>query len=173
MTVHERDIYRRIEGSEFTNKNWNSEQAEKAPQLRLMRERFNQVSFWVASVLLSARQTSTQQSCFKFFCMLAVELLELKNWNGVGEIVAGLQNVSVSRLHLESHLDEALARKMEDRVYPLFDVITNFKLYREVVAAEPSTSMCIPYLPLHLRDILGETFGLISFLPLFLFVISF
>lgn len=157
MSFIDYELYHSIEASELMNKNWQRENAkELSPNLVALRKRFNQVSFWALSIILKASDSKQQQvKVVKQLLDLAWQLYQMRSYNSMGAIVSALQNVSITRLH---YIWEGLSKadqKHRDELNNVLDVTNNFKVYRgQLEEAAKSEQPCIPYIPLHLRDML-------------------
>lgn len=156
LTVIEQNIYAMIRCTEMCDKNWNSEEATKAPMMRKLRERFNQTSFWVCTRVLQAPLRAVQLDLIKMFIRIGSALLKLKNFNGAGAIVAGLDNSLLTRLGLYEELPAELLKEWDSLKF-IYDIASNGKNYREAYEAaslNSNNAMILPYVPLHLRDTL-------------------
>lgn len=96
ITLAEYDIFRRISPSEFYRKAW--EKKDRAPNVNALIVRFNLLSYWVASEILSAVDAKARQATITRFLETVRHLLELGNFNGIVEITAGLNLSVVQRL---------------------------------------------------------------------------
>jgi hypothetical protein len=71
---------------------------ELAPHIVLMIKRFNLVSSWVATEILKSDKLADRVLKVKRFLNIAKHCRDIENFNGVMEILAGLQNASIHRL---------------------------------------------------------------------------
>eukprot|EP01094_Clydonella_sp_ATCC50884_P001587 TRINITY_DN111_c0_g1_i10.p1 TRINITY_DN111_c0_g1~~TRINITY_DN111_c0_g1_i10.p1 ORF type:complete len:659 (-),score=182.84 TRINITY_DN111_c0_g1_i10:208-2184(-) len=123
---------------------------ELAPDATLAVERFNRVSYWVSRTVLAASNPERRVAVVQHFVEIAVELRELQNFNGVMEILAGLNNVAVQRLKLTwAGLSEQHAEWWAE-LNELMSTANNYALYREQLR-EASWS-AVPFLGVVLRD---------------------
>jgi RasGEF domain len=99
LTVIESEMFRRIQSHEFLKLSWRSKgRLVVAPGVVAMVERFNMVSFWVASEIVFQKEQKARTAILKKFINLAEKCLELNNFNTVMEILGGMNNVAVQRL---------------------------------------------------------------------------
>lgn len=81
------------------NQAWMKEDKEiKAPNICAMTKWSNHVTRWVVSEIVSVKDLKPRAAMFERFIMLAHNLEKLNNFNGVKEILAGLQSSSIYRL---------------------------------------------------------------------------
>jgi hypothetical protein len=158
LSVIDFELYRSVEASELMNKNWQRENAlELSPNLVALRKRFNQLSFWVISVVLKAADTKAQQiKLVKHLLDCAWDLYQARNYNSMGAIVSGLSSISLSRLkYIWEGLGKSDLKHLEE-LNSVLEVAQNFKVYRGLLEEAARTEVeCIPYIPLHLRDMLA------------------
>ena len=93
MTQFEFDLYRKITPPEVNNQNWNKgtreQKLQRSPNVIALIERFNEVSNWVATMLVSEGDLETRRDLLVFFIHLANHCRELNNFNGM---MAGKQS---------------------------------------------------------------------------------
>ena len=152
------DLYRSIEASELMNKNWQrSNAAELSPTLVALRKRFNQLSFWVITLVLVSVDTKTKQiKMVKQLLDCAWLLYQSRSYNSMGALISALNSVALSRLHyLWDNLSKQDLKRREE-MNGVLEVMQNFKVYRQLLEeAAQVEAPCIPYIPLHLRDMLA------------------
>jgi len=123
-------------------------------QTEMIADQFNRISGWVASTILSEIRSKKRAACISFFISVAKCLLELKNFNGIMEIVSGLNSTPIGRLKktwkiLEKH-DERQYQKFKN-LNSLMSPINSFKDYRTVVSqVQPPL---IPFFAVISRDV--------------------
>jgi Rap guanine nucleotide exchange factor 2 len=97
LTLVDASLYARVQPAEFADQSW-LKHKERAPTLSVLANRFNQVSFWVATEVLRHSKVSTQARTVRRFIHVAQELRQLRNYNTLVAIVAGLNHSSIQRL---------------------------------------------------------------------------
>ncbi|ELR19028.1 RasGEF domain containing protein [Acanthamoeba castellanii str. Neff] len=126
-----------ITAREFLDQAWQREdKILLSPNLTRIIERFNQVSYWVATCILTQSSIEKQALIISKFIRLALDLFKLHNYNGVAEITSALHNSAVQRLRQtwllmpERHLKKL--QKLEQIMQPQ----QNFWTYRLVSHAQ-------------------------------------
>ena len=79
----------------FINFFWNR---EKSVSIQKLIQRFNRVSSWVATEVLLAANIKKRASVIKHFILVAKACRDIRNYNTLLEITAGLNFSSVQRL---------------------------------------------------------------------------
>merc|ERR1711862_883790 len=106
------------------------------------------LSRWVAHNILEGRDDNERVSIFLKFLKLAVKLQRCNNYNTSAAIVAGLSEVSITRLkNIVEDLNENQTKKLVD-IKESYSPMGKYRGYREL----PSTIGCIPFLAVFLRD---------------------
>ncbi len=110
LTMQEWEIFKRIAPREFLNQAWQREnKAIIAPNIIRMIGRFNQISYWVATEVLTKQDRKTQVKIIKKFIKTAYICYHLGNFNSMMEILSGLNNISISRLKVRLSLSLSCA----------------------------------------------------------------
>lgn len=158
LTVHEFDLFKQIHPNEFLNQNWQKDDKQKlSPNITRFISRFNEVSFWVASEIVVARDRKRQRSLVMKFIKIAKQCEMLNNFNSAMEILSGLNNAAVQRL-------EYIWKGLPDKHSQLFreleiimDPQSNFRTYRNLIKERPLPSL--PYFGIFLRDVTFTNVG--------------
>jgi son of sevenless-like protein len=99
MTLIEFTNFILIEPKECLNQSWSKGQREtKAPGICAMVARFNQLSMWVGSTIVSYPDIEERAQIIEKFIDIADQLWQLNNFNGVFTICSGLGLSSIFRL---------------------------------------------------------------------------
>jgi len=121
------------------------------PKICLMTERFNQLSFWIATHTLMESNLNRAAALVKKFIYLTYTLLELNNFNTAMSVLAGLNLHCVQRLDeiwdLVPESTKTLFHQMEKVLRPH----ANFRNYRQLL--ETRSLPILPYFGLFLRDL--------------------
>mmetsp|Transcript_637 Transcript_637/g.885 ORF Transcript_637/g.885 Transcript_637/m.885 type:complete len:501 (+) Transcript_637:242-1744(+) len=156
LTLIEHDIFKDIQDVEFHNLNWKKEdpkvRRKLAANILRMVERFNTVSFWVATEIVMKTDIKDRVVALKKFISVAEALAQMNNFNGVMEVIAGLNLFAVERLR---NTWAQVPSKMEQVVRDLNALMENrgnYKEYRN--ALKNCKGPCVPYLGVCLRDII-------------------
>lgn len=152
LTLIESNLYRAIKPWELLNQSWAKKDKDKrAPRVISMINRFNQVSHWVATVVVQADPLKHRIAVMKHIIEVCDRCLALNNFNAVMEIISGLQAASVYRLkQTRSALDSKHIKMLED-CENIMNRHQNFKNLRaHLHSVDPP---CIPYVGMYLTDL--------------------
>jgi len=155
LTLIERNMFRAIKEREFLNLNWKRpENKRNSRHIVKMVERFNKVSYWVATRIVRELDQKRRTSLLKRFIILAEKCAELNNYNTLMEILAGLNLHPVQRLkETWKGLSEKYRESMEN-LESLMENKQNYKNYRERLEKVQLTGeSALPYLGVYLRDL--------------------
>jgi len=151
VTLYESQLYRSIHPKECLNQNWNKHK-EQAPNIIKMVTWFNDMSHWVAGVIVSKENLKERCSTIKTFIRIATKTLELNNFNATQEILAGLNLASVYRLRNSwGKLETSKEYVKFEEFNTLLGGKMNYKHYRERIATiDPP---CVPFFGVYLTDL--------------------
>ncbi|XP_049435668.1 rap guanine nucleotide exchange factor 1-like isoform X3 [Epinephelus fuscoguttatus] len=126
---------------------WSKEQnEEKSPNLTEFTQHFNNVSFWVRSVVILQDKPQDREKLLLKFLKIMKHLRKLNNFNSYLSILSALDSAPLRRLDWQRSTAEAL-----EEFSSLIDSSSSFRAYRAALAeVEPP---CIPYLGLILQDL--------------------
>jgi son of sevenless-like protein len=152
LCTMEFEAFSRILPTECLGQAWNKKNKEtKAPNITAIIKRFNEVSCWVSSMLVTTEELKARTAVLARFIEIADECRQFNNFNSVVAIVSGLESSAVHRLKktwagLPSHITETF-----EQLKNLMSTEKNYLTYRNVVKlANPP---CIPYLGVFLTDL--------------------
>lgn len=153
LTMQEWEIFKRIAPREFLNQAWQREnKAIIAPNIIRMIGRFNQISYWVATEVLTKQDRKTQVKIIKKFIKTAYICYHLGNFNSMMEILSGLNNISISRLKDTWRQVPEKYKAYFEELEAVMDNQQNFHRYREQLAKrEEAREPTLPYFGLFLR----------------------
>lgn len=119
---------------------------------------FNYVSFWVCSMILVQSKVKHRARMVEKFMNIAAILRHDNNYNSLQAILAGLGNSAVHRLrHTREQLNGKPVNKTYQSLARLMGSDRSFAAYR--LALENSDGRTIPYLGVHLQDLLSMSDG--------------
>jgi hypothetical protein len=152
LTLIEFHIFVRIMNSEFHKLNWKNTNKKAGVNVNTMVERFNTVSYWVASEIVVQTDLKRRLALIKKFIGIAEQMREIGNFNGLMEIIGGLNSMAVTRLkatweQVPKPLVELLASLNQ-----LMDHVGNYLSYRNALKSVKLPAL--PYLGVYLRDII-------------------
>ncbi len=103
LTREEYRLFCSVESREFLGQGWQKkEKHELSPNLTLMIERFNRIGYWVATEVLSVTEHRLRVRVLHKFIKVAHRLYTFNNYNGLMQILSGLNNSSVKRLKVNA-----------------------------------------------------------------------
>eukprot|EP00761_Pharyngomonas_kirbyi_P009972 gb/GECH01009990.1/.p1 GENE.gb/GECH01009990.1/~~gb/GECH01009990.1/.p1 ORF type:complete len:854 (+),score=250.42 gb/GECH01009990.1/:1-2562(+) len=152
LTIVEHDLFREIQPSELLNQAWNKPKIRhRSPHVYQMIQRFNKVSEWVSTQIVTPRYIRERKARMLKFIKIAEHALQLNNFNTLLAIGSGIQNAAVHRLR---HTKEAVGQKTMDAYTKMMSIMKQDGAYREyrnrLYNIEPP---CVPYLGVYLTDL--------------------
>ncbi|XP_035514092.1 rap guanine nucleotide exchange factor 1-like [Morone saxatilis] len=145
LTLLDSELFYKIELPEVLL--WSKEQnEEKSPNMTQFTQHFNNVSFWVRSVIILQDKPQDREKLLLKFLKVMKHLRKLNNFNSYLSILSALDSAPLRRLDWQRSTAEAL-----EEYSSLIDSSSSFRAYRAALAeVEPP---CIPYLGLILQDL--------------------
>lgn len=118
---------------------------------------FNHVAKWVQNMILIRDKAKHRAPCLEKFMIIAHKLRKLNNYNGLGAIVAGLQNANIARLRATTQGVRPEVWKQYQSAEKLMLQAKSSFAYR--LAWENSPLPRIPYMALHRKDLTAAEEG--------------
>ncbi|XP_061585600.1 rap guanine nucleotide exchange factor 1-like [Cololabis saira] len=145
LTLLDSRLFHKIELPELLL--WSKEQnEEKSPNLTEFTQHFNNVSFWVRSVVILQDKPQDREKLLLKFLKIMKHLKKLNNFNSYLSILSALDSAPLRRLDWQRSTSETL-----EEYSSLIDSSSSFRAYRAALAeVDPP---CIPYLGLILQDL--------------------
>eukprot|EP01091_Cochliopodium_minus_P015081 TRINITY_DN5274_c0_g1_i1.p1 TRINITY_DN5274_c0_g1~~TRINITY_DN5274_c0_g1_i1.p1 ORF type:complete len:906 (+),score=305.86 TRINITY_DN5274_c0_g1_i1:28-2718(+) len=132
--------------SEFKKAAWTKkDKEEKAPNIHKLAVRFNQLSFWVSTEILTS---DNRPSYISKFIKIAYECYKVNNFNSMAAIIAGLNNSSVTRLTKDwKNISKQDYAKWSE-ILLLMNPQGNFRDYKNYVIniKDVKKEACLPYM---------------------------
>jgi len=125
----------------------------RSPKLRVCIDRFNLVTRWIVSTVLSCELPIERAEQISKFIDIAVQLRKISNYSGMMQVLSSLNNSCVSRLHQSWKLVDVDRLEHFNEMNSLMDSKGNHHLYREALAVSR-----YPILPFHAICIKDLTF---------------
>ncbi|XP_053180571.1 rap guanine nucleotide exchange factor 1-like [Scomber japonicus] len=145
LTLRDSELFYKIELQEVLL--WSKEQnEEKSPNLTAFTQHFNNVSFWVRSVIMLQDKPHDREKLLLKFLKIMKHLRRLNNFNSYLSILSGLDSAPLRRLDWQRNTAESL-----EEYSSLIDSSSSFRAYR--AALHEADPPCIPYLGLILQDL--------------------
>jgi len=98
LTLIEHELMSKVKMCEFRNKILNPEGGATYESITKLSDRFNHISYWVATQIVVAPSNRTRIELLEKFIDIASKLLKYNNFQGVFQIIAGLNNANIQRL---------------------------------------------------------------------------
>ncbi|XP_057216194.1 rap guanine nucleotide exchange factor 1b isoform X6 [Triplophysa rosa] len=145
LTLLDAELFYKIEIPEVLL--WAKEQnEEKSPNLTQFTEHFNNMSYWVRSIIMQQEKAQDREKLLLKFIKIMKHLRKLNNFNSYLAILSALDSAPIRRLEWQKQTSEGL-----EEYCTLIDSSSSFRAYRAALAeVEPP---CIPYLGLILQDL--------------------
>lgn len=116
-----------------------------------MVDQFNHTAFWVANMIVLRDKPKHRARMLERFMAIAWKLRQQNNYNALGAVVAGINGTAVHRLTQTRELVPQQAQKQFMRLEILMGTQRSHFAYR--LAWTNTSTERIPFLPLHLRDL--------------------
>nr|XP_008122755.2 PREDICTED: LOW QUALITY PROTEIN: rap guanine nucleotide exchange factor 1 [Anolis carolinensis] len=138
LTLLDAELFYKIEIPEVLL--WAKEQnEEKSPNLTQFTEHFNNMSYWVRSIIMQQEKAQDRERLLLKFIKIMKHLRKLNNFNSYLAILSALDSAPIRRLEWQKQTSEGLAEYCT-----LIDSSSSFRAYRAALSeVEPP---CIPYL---------------------------
>ncbi|KAJ6651850.1 hypothetical protein lerEdw1_016423 [Lerista edwardsae] len=145
LTLLDAELFYKIEIPEVLL--WAKEQnEEKSPNLTQFTEHFNNMSYWVRSIIMLQEKAQDRERLLLKFIKIMKHLRKLNNFNSYLASLSALDSAPIRRLEWQKQTSEGLAEYCT-----LIDSSSSFRAYRAALSeVEPP---CIPYLGLILQDL--------------------
>ncbi len=152
LTLIEYCLFRRVRPYEFLNQAWSKKDKEsRAPRLLAFIARFNVVSRWVSTVVVSPERVQDRRGVVLRLYGVAKALFNLGSLNAVLEIISGLNNSAVHRL---KRTFDGLSDKVVEEFGAIAEVMSDHKAYKNLRAhISQLRPPCIPYIGVYLTDL--------------------
>jgi hypothetical protein len=152
LTLIEFETYSNIKPAEFFNQAWAKATTwDRAPHIRQMIDRFNALTRWIATLIVSEDKIRMRVKRFVKFIKVADCLRKMHNYHTLMAVLSGLNEGSIYRLkHTRAEIPPRWAQTFQE-LQDLMKAEFSYRAYREELAnAQPP---CIPYIGIYLRDL--------------------
>jgi len=153
LTLIAHKLFCSVKSTEFLNQAWTKPKYHyRCPNLLAAIERFNTESQWVSTMIINVPSTKARAKVMAKFINIAKHLKTMHNYNSVMAFIAALNTAAVSRLKWTK---KELSKRSLDTLQELEKFMSNemnYKQYRNNVSSV--TDACVPYLGVHLSDLI-------------------
>ncbi|KYQ92065.1 RasGEF domain-containing protein [Tieghemostelium lacteum] len=152
ITLIEFDLFKAVKPQEFLDLAWTSKtKTVRAPNICKFIDHFNNVSFWLQTLLVKSGKVKDRVSILKKIIALGESFVQLNNFYGAMEVLSSLESSSIARLHRTWEMLPAASSQSLQNLQKLLSPMGSFKEYRERLKL--ATSACIPYIGVFLSDL--------------------
>eukprot|EP01090_Pellita_catalonica_P002932 TRINITY_DN12564_c0_g1_i1.p1 TRINITY_DN12564_c0_g1~~TRINITY_DN12564_c0_g1_i1.p1 ORF type:complete len:385 (+),score=45.90 TRINITY_DN12564_c0_g1_i1:70-1224(+) len=154
LTLRDAGLFQSILQKEVYNLSWKKKKKKLSKNVIHQIERFNQVSFWVASEVVMTSDLKQRAAKISKFITIASICEESNNFNTLMAIIGGLNESSVARLKQTwAHIKGSQMETFET-LNTLMSTKTNYAHYRRALdRAIHANQPVVPYLGVYLRDL--------------------
>ncbi|KAF3015350.1 hypothetical protein E8E14_010950 [Neopestalotiopsis sp. 37M] len=155
LTIIESKLYGKIKPSECLNKTWQKKisegEPEPAPNVKALILHSNQMTNWVAEMILAQMDVKKRVVVIKHFVSVADKCRLLNNFSTLTSIISALGTAPIARLKRTWDQVPARTTATLETMRKLMASTKNFGEYREALhAANPP---CIPFFGVYLTDL--------------------
>ncbi|KAK6079997.1 RasGEF domain-containing protein [Seiridium cupressi] len=155
LTIIESKLYGKIKPSECLNKTWQKKvgdgEPEPAPNVKALILHSNQMTNWVAEMILAQMDVKKRVVVIKHFVSVADKCRTLNNFSTLTSIISALGTAPIARLKRTWDQVPARTQATLETMRRLMASTKNFGEYREALhAANPP---CIPFFGVYLTDL--------------------
>lgn len=133
------------------------EKCRSLANVNRMIDHFNHVAKWVSNMILMRDKAKHRALMLEKYMNIALKLRQLKNYNGLAAVLAGINGSAIHRLAQTRALVPAEVQKRFATLVVLMGTQKSHFAYR--LAWENSSLPRIPFIPLHRRDLVSAEEG--------------
>jgi hypothetical protein len=152
LTVISYELYKTLSAKDFVGQAWKKDSDSSNGVVRLI-DRYNEISNWVATLVLIADSERKRVHAIKFFISVADELFRMQNFEVSSSVIGGLQAAPVDRLRATWSSVSASRMQRYEALRTVFSGKNNWRAYREVLAA--ASAPAVPLICVCLKDIVA------------------
>lgn len=152
LTLIDFDIYSKIKPFELLNQAWaKPKYKDRAKNVHCLIDRLNNLTLWVATVILSYTEDYQRAKAISAFVKIAYNLYRLHNFGTLMAVYCGVQHGSITRLYRTwGKVDRSTNKLLEDLTVVCDPQLGHSKMREEMLTADPP---CLPYIGLFMRDL--------------------
>ncbi|KAG8632155.1 hypothetical protein KVT40_001295 [Elsinoe batatas] len=155
LTIIESRLYCKIKPTECLSKTWqkklNENEADPAPNVKSLILHSNQLTNWVAQMILTQADVKRRQIVIKHFVSIADKCRQLNNFSTLTSIISALGTAPIHRLaRTWAQVNQKTMATLEG-MRKLMGSTKNFLEYRETL--HKANPPCIPFFGVYLTDL--------------------
>ncbi|EGC30159.1 hypothetical protein DICPUDRAFT_41848, partial [Dictyostelium purpureum] len=153
LTLMDFEIFSNIKATELLNQSWNKPKLRhRSPNVLSLIARFNEISEWTASSILSYERVKDRARIMAKFIKIAEYCMKsLNNFNTSMAILSGLNASSIHRLKFTKEEMPKHTMQVYQDLQQQLSSAQAYKEYRALLAK--SNPPCLPYLGVYLTDL--------------------
>lgn len=155
LTIIESKLYGKIKPIECLNKTWGKKvgenESDPAPNVKALILHSNQMTNWVAEMILAQMDVKKRVVVIKHFVSVADKCRTLNNFSTLTSIISALGTAPIARLKRTWDQVPARTNTTLEAMRKLMASTKNFGEYRETLHA--SNPPCIPFFGVYLTDL--------------------
>ncbi|KAI0393975.1 ras GEF [Xylariaceae sp. FL0594] len=155
LTIIESKLYAKIKPVECLNKTWQKKvvegEPEPAPNVKALILHSNQMTNWVAEMILAQMDVKKRVVVIKHFVAVADKCRSLNNFSTLTSIISALVTAPIARLKRTWDQVPARTNSALESMRKLMQSQKNFGEYREALHA--AIPPCIPFFGVYLTDL--------------------
>jgi len=161
LAMIEWENFKYIQPEEFLRQTW-TKHPEKAPFIRAMIDRFNKITAWIVTWIVTAEKIKIRVKRFKHFLKVAEESLNLGDYHNFMAVLSGLNENAVFRLKHTLAENSPKTKETLANLNEIMSVENSYSNYRKHLASRQFSLPTIPYIGVWLRDLTYMDEGLRS-----------
>ncbi|TGJ78742.1 hypothetical protein E0Z10_g10020 [Xylaria hypoxylon] len=155
LTIIESKLYAKIKPSECLNKTWQKKvtdgEPEPAPNVKALILHSNQMTNWVAEMILAQQDVKKRVVVIRHFVTVADKCRGMNNFSTLTSIISALTTAPIARLKRTWDQVPARTNTVLESMRRLMASTKNFAEYRE--ALHTTNPPCIPFFGVYLTDL--------------------
>lgn len=164
LTLIESRLYGKIKATECLNKTWQRKlepgEPDPAPNVKALILHSNQLTNWVAQMILTQADVRRRVYVIKHFVSIADKCRTLNNFSCLTSIISALGSAPIHRLNRTWTQVQAKTNQILESLRKLMASVKNFLEYRE--ALHKANPPCIPFFGIYLTDLTFIEDGILS-----------
>ena len=153
MTLIDEKIFQKVRFRDFFSRNDGDGDGD-GEVIEALVKRFNFITQWVISVILSCSGAKDRAMLFRLFISVAERLFQLRNYHGLKAIIGSLTSAPVFRLKESWSLVPRKFVSLFEELERAVSADDNYHRFRHFLnEAAANNEPCIPWLGLYLKDV--------------------